>query len=375
MPPTPPRVPRPTPPPVTGGPADDVLTAGAASGRGPLVEELGDGTAVVTFWWRDAEAAEVLLFVNRIVDPDRLDASLMERVPGTDLWRRSYRLATTWRAAYAFVPRRPGEPAPWLDAEGRVRVRAALPSARRDPGEADWVRQRDGAVQSVIALPDAPPQPWRHERPGVPRGSVGEEVAPGGRRVWVYEPPAGPVERTLVVFDGESWRDVLPTSLDNLLADGLVPPTRALLVEAGERRTEDVAGRVVDAWAADELLPWARQRWGDPGRVVVAGQSLGGVAALRTALRRPGLVDAVVASSASLWLTEDEPWDVPAVRGLTVRLQVGRHEWVLTAPHRALADRLAALGADVDLAEYDGGHDMSWWRGSLPDALATLTSP
>ncbi|MDR0593103.1 MAG: DUF3327 domain-containing protein, partial [Bifidobacteriaceae bacterium] len=44
----------------------------------------------MTFLWRDAEAEEVLLFVNRLTDERNLADSLMRRVAGTDVWHLSY---------------------------------------------------------------------------------------------------------------------------------------------------------------------------------------------------------------------------------------------------------------------------------------------
>lgn len=108
---TPPKVRRPVPSPRVDSPviarlaADlagardeggrrQVLDAFWSGRRSPVVEPSGDAWDV-TFLWRDAAAEEVLLFVNRLTDERDLDRSLMERLPGTDVWHLAYRLRGT----------------------------------------------------------------------------------------------------------------------------------------------------------------------------------------------------------------------------------------------------------------------------------------
>lgn len=395
---TPPKVPRPTPAPVSrsrtvdavrerlaaGEPAERVVAefwAGAAR-RTPIVEPVpgAPGERVVTFVWRDADAEQVLLFVNRLTDERTLGDSLMENVPGTDIWHLAYRMDADWRASYAFLPHRPGRPVPWTDGRDQVSVRAALDDGLADPRNPVGNRNRAGVLQSVVELPDAVPQPWLHPRAGVPHGTTNRRVAPGGRTVWVHT-PAGSAHHdlpVLVAFDGDVWTGPqdLPTTLDNLIHDGQLLPTLAVLVDAGSREhrwAELDEGGHVDDWLVADLLPWVREQYPvSPLRedVTVAGQSLGALSALWTLVRHPEAVGAVVSQSASLW--QDAVLDaVPAARlaGTRVYLEVGRQEWVLRPPHAPLADRLRAAGATVELVEFNGGHDYACWRGGIADGL------
>jgi len=341
----------------------------------PLIEPAGDGYETVTFCWRDAEAEQVLLFVNRIADGAHLEDSLMRRIDGSDIWTLSYRMRSDWRASYAFVPAYRGERPGWIDERGAVAVRQALLHGRADPRNEATCRNRLGRTQSVASLSEAPSQSWLETRPGVPRGEVEEIAGPDGRTVWSYRSPgvAGPAA-LLIVFDGDVWirHQDLPTTLDNLRDDDLIPPVRALLIDSPERadRLDEVASGALDDWMIDRLIGWARERWTvDPDRTVVAGQSLGGLAALRVGLRRPDLA-VVIAQSASLWvddladLTRTE-WARPP----RVHLEVGRYEWLLTEPHRKLAERLTSAGAEVHEVEFAGGHDYACWRGGIAEAL------
>ncbi|MET0448091.1 MAG: enterochelin esterase [Aeromicrobium sp.] len=391
---TPPKVPRPWPSPLASSPAVHALgerpdaRAVEAFWRDtapvlPLVEPADDPAhAVVTFCWRDADAEQVLLFANRLTDETSLGDSLMRRVLGTDLWHLSYRMPRDWRASYSFVPHRADEPAPWAGDGDQVAIRSALDHGRRDPRNPDTCRNRAGVVQSVVSLPDAPPQPWLEVR-DVPRGEVVTTTGPTGRTVWVHRPHgATDTPRPVVVaLDGDAWTSTqsLPTILDNLVAEGLLPDVCALLVDSGDRearwRDLDATGGI-DEYIVDELLPWARSRYGisaDPTQVVVVGQSLGGLSALRTGLRHPGSVGAVVAQSASLW-SDDLLGLVAACTDPSIRvhLEVGALEWVLVQPHRELAIALEDAGIDVTFAEFTGGHDYACWRGGVADALVGL---
>src|SRR5690606_38223743 len=92
------------------------------------------GTRLVTFCWHDSAAEQVLLFANRITDETRLAETLLHRHPGTDLWSLSIVMESDWRASYAFLVQRPGEPAPWRADGDQVRIRAALDRGLPDPG-------------------------------------------------------------------------------------------------------------------------------------------------------------------------------------------------------------------------------------------------
>jgi enterochelin esterase family protein len=215
----------------------------------------------------------------------------------------------------------------------------------------------------------------------------------------------------LVVLDGEVWcgPQNLAVTLDNLIADNLIEPPLALLVDSGGRdhRWAELDGSgAAPAWIADKLVPWALaglrpasplapvrgaaggevglglgETASDTGGeaaafVVVAGQSLGALTALRAALERGDVVRGAIAQSASLWQR-----DLGAglagrdLSGLRAYVEVGAQEWVLREPNRRLAQHLAAAGANVHFNEYNGGHDYACWRGGIADALRWMLPP
>lgn len=412
---TPPKRPRPSPVPLAVSPALTALArslqqaggveaaAGAAllrdfwAGSGaasPLVEPIPGRPAerLVTFLWQDATAERVLLFVNRLTDERNLAASYLRRVPGTDVWHLTYRMGADWRASYSFLPQRGVRPV-WLDDDDQVAIRAALDRGLVDPRNPQASRNRAGTAMSVVSLPQAPPQRWLARRESIVRGRVTERVAPEGRRVWVYQPPEVRADLPVViVLDGEVWTSSqdLATTMDNLIADDLVRPAYLVMVdsggselrwaELGERGSEPPERFAVsfafDRYLVESLLPWARRecRIGHrPQDVVVAGASLGGLAALRVGLGHPDRIGGVLSQSASLW-NDDLSGTLAGAdpRGLRIYLEVGRQEWVLAEPNRRLAGQLTRLGAEVRFVDYNGGHDYACWRGGIADGLRYL---
>lgn len=384
----------------------------------PLIEPIpgDDAHALVTFLWREGRSPDepaplrTVVVVSLLTGPD-LPNHQLRQLPGTDLWHRSYRVRTDVRTAYQLAPGdallalydRVGER--WDEQfEDLRRQQAIVP----DPLNRSPFPESGPPSSSCMVLPDAAPQPWLGARAGVPAGTVTHqrfrsEILDNERSVWLYTPPgvgaAGASLPLLVVFDGLQYVDWMaaPTTLDNLLAAGRLPPVVAVFV-GNVRRVQELGGApaFVD-FLTDELLPWARARSGataDPARTVVAGASMGGFAAAFAALRRPDVFGNVLSQSGALswkpegarewgWLIREfDRTPRPPVR---FWLDVGRFETIpllgpppdgegpgqLTA-NRRLRDVLRAKGCEVHYTEVAGGHDYIWWRGTLADGLTTL---
>ncbi|MFF7365719.1 enterochelin esterase [Streptomyces sp. NPDC008125] len=354
----------------------------------------------VTFLWRGTEATRaVQVMPNKLGDPRAPEGNLMERHPGTDIWHWTLRLRRDWRGTYDFHVDEGDGPEPggpgywqWLRTRRHFDPYNSRRLPRRWGGEAvSWAE--------TGAFPSA--SDWE-PRPGTPRGKVTEHGVPSEhlreeRRVWLYEPPApaggttGPAELpVLVVLDGEHWQPELGLAnlLDNLVADGRIPPTAAILVDSVDSGTRwrDLACRPSHAaFLADELLPWAARRLpltDDPGRTVIAGQSLGGLSATYTALTAPHRFGNALVQSASYWWPNGpEPeWLTGRIaaaprRPVRFRLSFGEQEWVALPAARRLRDVLEQAGYDYHYREFNGGHDYLWWRTEMADGLTGLLGP
>lgn len=344
---------------------------------GPIVEPApGDPTArLVTFLARDAHAFAVLVSINRITAD--LESATMTRLDGTGLWWACFRLDRAWRGSYGLLPVTGDAHAELTALDPRWAMRAVRERAEPDPRTVDRDRGHGGGWSSVACLPDAPAQPWLHRRPDVPRGTVTETSAPGGRRVWTYAPAhAAGDHPCIVLFDGEVWQASghAATTVDNLVADGLIAAPYLVMIDQGPM-PQRIADLSVDGslggWVADHLLGWVRATYPVShlaDRTVLVGQSLGGLTALKMALTRPDVIGVALAQSSSLW-QDDLLGDIATSTTLRAELQVGTYEPVLLDAHRRLADGARTRGLEVGLTEYVGGHDQAWWRGGLADGL------
>jgi enterochelin esterase family protein len=389
---------------------DEVASVGT-----PLVEPIeGDDLHVlVTFLWQGDEQTEnVLLFSPWSADTP--EENLMEQVPDTGTFFRTYRARSDVRGTYVF---RVNDPLRRWEEMSPEEMQDYFHSLVPDPLNPDQMRwpafgPYPEEVFSLVTLPQAPAQPWNEERPDVPKGSVEHrrfrsERLGNERDVWVYLPASRP-EGLLVVFDGWAYHEPIPTPtiLDNLIAAGHIPPLAAVLiespganaVEAQETRSRELPcnGNFAD-FLADELVPWVREVFGVPTPrelTLTAGSSYGGLAAAFAAYARPDVFGRVLSQSGSYWWkpnfasgeSSDEEWEwltrkFVAAERLPVRfyLDVGRLEarGQASSPNMLIANRhmrdvLLAKGYLVHYAEFSGGHDYACWRGTLADGLIAL---
>jgi enterochelin esterase family protein len=349
-------------------------------GHVPLIELIANdpGYCWVTFLWRDSGRTQKVGLLGDLPYVDRAKW-YMTRLANTDLWFKTERIPKDARFGYLVNENDTGY--------------------RRDP-----LNPRFWSGRSVAELPGAPEEPWIHERPQVPKGTVTKEVFKStvlaeDRTITVFQPANGVSGETfnlLVVFDGESYgRDggvPTPTILDNLTHELRIPPTVAVLVNSQMTRNRDLLCSEPFAWfVARELVPWVREKYhvtADPTRTAVAGSSYGGLAAAWVAFRHPDVFGNVVSQSGSFnyvpkravahdsdYYTETGWLIRQFVRAPTLQLrfylQVGRFEG-LSEPNRHLRDVLEAKGYQVTFAEYSGNHDYLSWRNSLGEGLMVV---
>lgn len=372
----------------------------------PLVEELPDdpGRLLVTFLFRGTPATRNVVVVGGPAGFDT-PANQMQRLGGSELWFRSYRVARGARCLYDISENDSLTP-PWRTADpGGV-----MASWRPDPlnprrytiieveGRAD--------ARSLLELPGAPPLRESNPVPDAARGKLTRHQLASrhlgnNRPIDVYTPPAhhGPPRVLLIVFDGIAFTRTVPTPaiLDNLLASGRIPPTAALFVDSlGELRNRELPCHApFAAFVAEELLAFARPRCGELSaeQVVLAGASYGGVAAAYVARAHPERFGNVLSMSGSFWVKGDGSDDdtdfgwLPRryLQGPSLGLRFYQNVGLFEAGNRPsedapdqvsinrrMRDVLSERGYDVMYREYAGGHDWVCWEQSLPEALTLL---
>ena len=363
----------------------------------PLVEQGGDGHIILTFLARGARHNV------RLVGAPSGDHEWLQRLGDSDVWFKSFEVPADTRLSYKLAP-----DVPDLPGNRRERRMALLATAAADPlNHVPWPADAPDAYNqdSTLELPGAPLQPGLTPR-DVPSGTL-SEVRLASRRlgntrtITIYTPPGfdpkDPRNVLLIVFDARAYLTKVPTPtiLDNLIAEGRLPPVVAVFVSEIDppTRSRELPGN--DAFAdfvAGEVLPLVQARTGadiPAARTILAGSSYGGLAAATVALRHPDRFGNAIALSGSFWWHPEhtagqaqEHVAAIAATGpkravrfhLTAGLFEAAHEDTpgILETSRHLRDVLRAKGYDVSYRDYAGGHDYLVWRGALADALLAL---
>jgi enterochelin esterase family protein len=330
-----------------------------AAARTPASIPDGDGWTTL-FLWRGSDAASI--------DFESWSGPVaLRRFGDTDCWYAEVRMPARLRVTYQF---RVGE------------------AAYADPFNPVGA----GGDRSIAATPDAPAQPhW----PAV--GTDGVLPLPRTRIRWASERlggrrtvrvhPAGGGGPVVLLLDGDDWLYLHPamTAFDSAVANGEMPPVTLVFLPAKDREAEYVCRPELWEAVRDELLPLVAESGvcADLDRLVVAGQSLGGLSAVYAALEFPELVSRVACQSGSFWWTSDamgaaDPLggpvggaiaarlrERPDLTGLRVAFDVGQHETRML-PHCESVETLAEqAGATARVSRSASGHDRVGWRHAL----------
>ncbi|MHC6224275.1 alpha/beta hydrolase-fold protein [Pseudomonas sp. X10] len=352
----------------------------------PLVEAIPGKPQqrLVTFLWRGARD-NVRVFGAPSGNHDPL-----LRLGDSDVWYRSFEVPAGARLSYQMA----------ADVPSSDDRRVILATTRRDPLNPNTFADASGdpwLSRSRLELPDAAPQPWVAERPGVARGSLerqrlASKLLGNERDVYLYRPagwrPGKADQSLLVLFDAHAYTRQVPTPtlLDNLIADGLIPPTAALIIANPtdlSRQQELPPNPRFARFMAEELMPWARGHGlsAPASRTVIAGSSYGGLASTYLGLKHPELFGNVLSLSGSYWWAPEgmEPgWLTREyVKAARQPLRFYLHSGLFEGPKildttRHMRDVLLAKGYAVEQVEYPAGHDYLQWRGSLPCGLISL---
>lgn len=370
----------------------------------PLVEPAeSSAERYLTFLWKDpGQTRNVVIFSGVTMMWGFTTAELAEHqmrwLEGTDVWYRTYRLPSDARFAYYLSPNDSLVPATEIEGYQQWEQRSSTWQADplnprrevRPHGDRDW-------VVSIAELPDAPPKPWddfvADGEGDVEEQSLESEVLGSTRRVWIYRPPGYDDDSEhplLVIFDGTpSSFGRSPGSLKRIIeylqAKERIEPPVVVSIEQSDRGEELSCSDGWNAFLVTELVPWVRSRYAvtsDPARVVVAGGSLGGLAALYAALKHPEVFGNVLSTSGFVSWKSDSDYgrimrQYASAPRLPIRfyLDVGTFERDIDGllyANRHLRDVLVAKGYEVHYVEFSGGHDSTHTAIGLAEGLVNL---
>jgi enterochelin esterase-like enzyme len=352
----------------------------------PIIEPSTNGYSLVTFLWRDDDVARQIGVIQDW-GADGIREHLMAHLSGTDVWYVTRQMRSDTRTTYQLSPSAsddPNEPAPYqLDPLNPKTFTAYLSETGHN------------IYFSLLELPEAPALPWRQTQ-SIPAGSVKlHQPFDDRRRFWVYLPAATLTHSLplLVVLDGRQYKDMLhlPEMLDDLIAQGQIPPVVALMVDNLDR-TELLCRSEFAEYMANMVLPWMRDTYlftSDPSETIVIGSSYGGLAAAFLSFQYPQIFGVVLSQTGWFrWYPEDNQqhhWlarQIAEAEKVPVEfwLQVGNLETARLldggptqmAANQYMRDTLKAKGYQVSYREYSGGHDVSSLEFPLAQALIEI---
>ena len=253
-----------------------------------------------------------------------------------------------------------------------------------------------GHINNYFYMPGGEPTPLAERGYEVRQGKLTRHrienkwlLAAGKRWVHLYHPPTEAPVPLIVVYDARDYiaRGRLTHIVDNLIAQGRIRPVALALLDNGgpARGIEYSCNDATAGFVAGEVLPLAQEHLHlmdparHPGAYGVLGASMGGLMALYTGLRAPGVFGHVLSQSGAFELDGAETVTVPLVRHMPVQplkiwMDVGRYEWLLE-PNRRMYALLQQRSYNVQYREYNGGHNYPSWRNDVWRGLEALFGP
>ena len=370
----------------------------------PIVEPAAgsDREMLVTILWRAREETRNV-FVFQLPGIDKPMARLLD----TDLWYKTFRLQKGARFVYRLATNLP-DPKEWTSI---VRFGNAIRSDPLNPLQfaerANELNPYEVTFFSAVELPSAEPQIWNVVRPTVPTGRLQREkfiskLLRNERPIWIYTPRGYAADKRpyslLVLSDGGLYVNSaqVATTLDNLIAAGVIPPLVAVMVDNPDRFHELACSSEYDDFLTQEVVPWARANYhatDRPEQTIIGGASLGGLAAACVGFKHPEVFGNVLSQSGSFpWKPDEEKdWEwLTRQFGKSPRLplrfsfEAGLMENTGGAPpgrpippplltaNRNLRDTLQSKGYSVHYTEFIGNHTLFNWRGTLASHLIAL---
>jgi enterochelin esterase-like enzyme len=373
----------------------------------PIIEGVpgNDRDVFVTMLWRASEETKNV-FIFRLGDVSKP----MERMLDTDLWYKTFQFQKGARFIYQFATNLP-DPKEW---GGITRFAGAL---RNDPlnplqyvERADEFNPYEVSTFSAFELPSAAPQVWNVVQPKVPIGRLqrdqfGSKLLGNERPIWIYTPHGYSADKKpyglLVLSDGGLYVNTahVATTLDNLIAAGVIPPLVAVMVDNPNRWRELSCNQEYADFLAQEIVPWMRANYhatDRPEQTIIGGSSLGGLQAAFVGFKHPEVFGNVLSQSGAFdWKPNGEKeyeWlnrqfaaspRLPLRFSFEAGLLEGTWWWrslqrdgspqpPLLMVNRNLRDTLTSKGYPVHYTEFNGNHGLLNWRGTLASHLIAL---
>jgi len=201
-------------------------------------------------------------------------------------------------------------------------------------------------------------------------------------KVTIYLPPGYDSSKrypAVYTADGSAWNDILrlPIILDNLIAEGVIEPVLAVMIDPTEDRHRWYQYNPDYLAYLEKVVEYVDRHYSTAARAETrlhVGTSSGGRAALYAALERAGLFRNLAMLSPSVIGPPDylEPyfrgWKRPE-EGLRIWLSAGTYEGYIYRDTRRLEKYFRKAGLRTQAVYTHEGHSFGAWRNLTPRML------
>lgn len=370
----------------------------------PLIETIENSTShkLVTFVMREENDIKNYVMISGFASED-LTQNIFEKLENSNVYYKSYKLFNETRITYYLSKNNPLEPRMlWENYSEHKNTYISDPLSSKTfiyPDD-ESVDDDKKFIKPLIEMEDTFKNTWIEPKINVPKGKLNEtkiysQILNNERKVWVYTPPGYSEKNTpyhcVVLFDGEDNVSIIPTPtiLDNLISENKIFPVVGVFIDNIDMETRNreltCYGPFAD-FIATELMAWLRENYNitdNPEKIVVGGNSFGGLASSFIGFKYPKVFGNVLSISGSYWWVpvgeEEKEWLIrefvkSGKLALKFYINVGKYDNPNKhiIPNRHLRDILECKGYSYYYNEYPGGHEPLHWRDVLPDGLMKL---
>jgi enterochelin esterase family protein len=211
----------------------------------------------------------------------------------------------------------------------------------------------------------------------------------GKRRVHFYIPAGKGPFPLLVIFDGQEYLEngKVIQIIEMLIVQGKIQPIAVALVDniyqnrfieyaCNDGTVSFITRNVISA--AKSIMPLLNTDE-QKGTFGIMGASMGGLMALYSALREPGVFGKVICQAGAFKMYGDdfsiyEFVDGVVTKPLQIWMNVGCFDFLYEENLR-MKDLLLKKGYSTDFVMNNGGHNYTTWRNSLPLGLMKMFPP
>ncbi|RZT15486.1 alpha/beta hydrolase [Fictibacillus sp. BK138] len=231
----------------------------------------------------------------------------------------------------------------------------------------------------------------------VPQGNIRthefySDILKNTRKIRIYTPSGysnkGRPYKVIMSFDGLSTLTSLSVNdaLDKLIFNKSIEPCVFIGIDNVDRMEELVFNENFNDFIIKELMPWIKNNFNvslESRDATIGGYSLGGLASLFIALKNPNLFGNVISMSGAVHSKDPfnsgvHPWfkeklNEPKTISLNIYMSTGYLEVEqLLEANRIFKGMLELKGHNVHFHEFQGGHDVVWWREEWINGLIRL---